>query len=97
MVEDYRFLGIVFDRHLTWKAYVCGLRDSCLYAMEVIRTIAHTLNPFLPVIPICRLLPWFCLRSQPEEFFGGDIYRYASTLRSSAFAVELRSSFLDRV
>ena len=42
VVEEHRFLGLVFDHRLTWESHIRSLKTSCVKALQVIRTCSHT-------------------------------------------------------
>ena len=41
-VEETRFLGLIFDRKLTWASHLRSLKASCLRALDILRVLAHT-------------------------------------------------------
>ena len=42
VVEETKFLGLIFDRKLTFKAHIKSLKDKCLKAINLLRVVAHT-------------------------------------------------------
>ena len=42
IVEEHKFLGIIFDKKLTFKSDIKYLRSKCNKAIQLIRVIAHT-------------------------------------------------------
>ena len=42
MVEETKFLGLIFDRKLTFKPHIKSLKDKCLKAINLLRVVAHT-------------------------------------------------------
>jgi ribonuclease HI len=42
VVEETKFLGLVFDRKLTFKPHIKSLKDKCLKAINLLRVVAHT-------------------------------------------------------
>jgi len=42
VVEETKFLGLVFDRKLTFVPYLWYLRTKCLKALNLLRVVAHT-------------------------------------------------------
>ena len=40
--EEARFLGLVFDRKLTWIPHLRSLKVSCLQALNLLKVLAHT-------------------------------------------------------
>ena len=42
VVEQYKFLGIIFDKKLSFIPHLEYLRDKCSKAMKLLRVIAHT-------------------------------------------------------
>ena len=42
IVEEYKFLGIIFDKKLTLKPHIKYLRLKCNKTIQLLRVIAHT-------------------------------------------------------
>jgi len=42
VVEETKFLGLVFDRKLTFVPHLRYLRTNCLKALDFLRVVAHT-------------------------------------------------------
>ena len=42
IVEEHKFLGIIFNKKLTFKPYIKYLRSKCNKAIQLLRVIAHT-------------------------------------------------------
>lgn len=42
VVEETKFLGLIFDRKLTFKAHIKSLKDRCLKTINLLRVVAHT-------------------------------------------------------
>jgi ribonuclease HI len=42
VVEEAKFLGLIFDRKLTFKAHIKYLKDRCLKTINLLRVVAHT-------------------------------------------------------
>jgi ribonuclease HI len=42
VVEQTKFLGLIFDRKLTFIPHIKYLKDRCLKAMNLLRVVAHT-------------------------------------------------------
>ena len=42
VVEEAKFLGILFDSKLSFKAHIANLKKKCLKAMNLLRVVAHT-------------------------------------------------------
>ena len=42
IVEEHKFLGIIFDKKLTFKPHIKHLRSKCNKAIQLLRVIAHT-------------------------------------------------------
>ena len=42
IVEEHKFLGIIFDKKLTSKPHIKYLRPKCNKAIQLLRVIAHT-------------------------------------------------------
>ena len=40
--EETRFLGLLFDRRLTWMPHLKDLKVRCLQAMNILRVLSHT-------------------------------------------------------
>ena len=40
-VEEMRFLGMIFDRKLSWQPHLRNLRQRCLTAMNILKTISR--------------------------------------------------------
>ena len=41
VVEETKFLGLIFDRRLTFKAHIKYLKDRCLKALNLLRVVGH--------------------------------------------------------
>ena len=41
-IVEHRFLGIIFDKKLTFKPHIKHLRSKCNKAIQLLRVIAHT-------------------------------------------------------
>ena len=41
VVTETKFLGVVFDRKLTFAAHIRYLKDRCMKALNLLRVIAH--------------------------------------------------------
>ena len=41
VVTETKFLGLVFDRKLTFAAHIKYLKDRCLKALNLLRVVAH--------------------------------------------------------
>lgn len=42
VVEETKFLGLIFDKKLTFIPHIQYLKDKCLKAMNLLRVVAHT-------------------------------------------------------
>ena len=42
VVEETKFLGLMFDRRLNFKSHLKYLKDKCLKAINLLRVVAHT-------------------------------------------------------
>ena len=42
IVEEHKFLGIIFDKKLTFKPHIKYLRSKCYKTIQLLRVIAHT-------------------------------------------------------
>jgi len=42
VVEETKFLGVVFDRKLSFMAHIKHLKDKCTKALNLLRVLAHT-------------------------------------------------------
>jgi Reverse transcriptase (RNA-dependent DNA polymerase) len=42
VVNETKFLGIIFDSKLTFKHHIANLKKKCLKAMNLLRMVAHT-------------------------------------------------------
>lgn len=42
VVEETKFLGLIFDRRLTFVPHIKYLRDKCLKAINLLRVVSHT-------------------------------------------------------
>ena len=42
IIEEHKFLGIIFDQKLTFKPHIKYLRSKCNKAIQLFRVIAHT-------------------------------------------------------
>ena len=79
MIEEHRFLGLVFDSCLCWDSHIRSLKLRCTKALILVRTCAHStwgsdLQDFSEV-QIYRTL----VRSKLD--YGCEIYRSASRRR----------------
>ena len=41
-VEEARFLGLIFDKRLTWMPHLKMLKTKCLNAMKILNVLSHT-------------------------------------------------------
>ena len=41
VVNETKFLGVVFDRKLTFVAHIRYLKDRCMKALNLLRVVAH--------------------------------------------------------
>ena len=41
-VQEARFLGLTFDRRLTWVPHLKSLKGKCLEALKIFKALAHT-------------------------------------------------------
>lgn len=39
--NSHRFLGMIFDRKLTWANHITALRANCLQSMSILKTVGH--------------------------------------------------------
>ena len=42
VVEETKFLGLIFDRKLTFISHIRHLKDKCTKALNLLRVLAHT-------------------------------------------------------
>ena len=42
VVEESKFLSILFDRKLSFKPYIKYLKDKCLKALNLLKVLSHT-------------------------------------------------------
>jgi len=42
VVDEYKFLGLIFDKKLTFIPHIKYLKDRCTKALQLIRVVAHT-------------------------------------------------------
>ena len=42
VVSETKFLGLIFDKKLSFKAHISYLKKKCLKALNLLRVIAHT-------------------------------------------------------
>ena len=42
VVEEAKFLGLIFDKRLTFKSHVSQLRKKCEKALDILRVVGHT-------------------------------------------------------
>ena len=42
VVTDTKFLGVVFDRILSYKSHVDFLKTNCLKALNILKVVGHT-------------------------------------------------------
>ncbi|KAB0790028.1 hypothetical protein PPYR_15675, partial [Photinus pyralis] len=40
-VSEVKYLGLIFDRKMSWKSHVNSVIDSCKSSLNVIKMIAH--------------------------------------------------------
>ena len=41
-VEETRFLGLIFDKKLTWVPHFKAIKTKCMKALEILRVLSHT-------------------------------------------------------
>ena len=41
-VEEARFLGLIFDRKLTWGPHIKNLKARCLKSLDILKALSHT-------------------------------------------------------
>ena len=41
-VEETRFLGLIFDKKLTWVPHLKAVKTKCVKALEILRVLSHT-------------------------------------------------------
>ena len=41
-VEETRFLGLIFDRRLTFLSHIRDLKTRCLKSLDVLKVVSHT-------------------------------------------------------
>ena len=42
IVEEHKFLGIIFDKKITFKPHIKYFRLKCIKTIQLLRVIAHT-------------------------------------------------------
>jgi hypothetical protein len=42
VVNETKFLGIIFDSKLTFKPHIANLKKKCMKALNLLRVVAHT-------------------------------------------------------
>ena len=42
-VDKTRFLGLIFDRRLSWMPYLKDLKNRCIKALEIFKVLSHTI------------------------------------------------------
>ena len=42
LVNEIRFLGLIFDRHLTWSSHINYIADKCFKRLNVLRCVSGT-------------------------------------------------------
>jgi len=42
VIEETKFLGIIFDRKLSFLPHIRHLKDTCTKALNLLRVVAHT-------------------------------------------------------
>jgi len=42
VVEQIKFLGVIFDNKLTFLPHICYLKEKCAKALNLLRVVAHT-------------------------------------------------------
>ena len=42
VVQEAKFLGLIFDRRLNFLAHIQNLKQSCLKALDILRVVGHT-------------------------------------------------------
>ena len=42
VVEQTKFLGVIFDNKLTFLPHICYLKEKCVKALNLLRVVAHT-------------------------------------------------------
>jgi hypothetical protein len=70
VVTETRFLGLVFDRKLTFVAHIKYLKDRCLKVLSLLRVVAHK--------------DWGADRRLWRVLTGSKMQHYASVLELSA-------------
>jgi hypothetical protein len=74
VVNETKFLGIIFDSKLTFKPHIANLKKKCLKAMNLLRVVAHTDWGGADSTTLLRLYHSI-VRSKLD--YGGVIYRSA--------------------
>jgi len=41
-VNETRFLGLIFDRRLTFQSHIKDLKKRCLKSLDVLKVVGHT-------------------------------------------------------
>ena len=76
-VDETRFLGMIFDRRLTWVPHLKALKTKCLDALQILRVLSHTSWGADRTIML-RLHHSLILS---KLFYGCEIYSSATTSR----------------
>ena len=42
VVEEFKFLGLIFDKRMTFKSHVLHLKKKCQKALDILRVVGHT-------------------------------------------------------
>ncbi|CAF4043758.1 unnamed protein product [Rotaria magnacalcarata] len=76
-VMETRFLGLIFDRRLTWVPHLKNVRNSCLKSMDLLKAISHS-SWGADRITLQRLYKALIM---PKIMYGCQVYGSASNCR----------------
>ena len=68
-VEETRFLGLIFDKKLTWVPHLKAVKTKCMKALEILRVLNHTTwGSDRKTLKITSLLFYLSLRMDARSF-----------------------------
>ena len=76
-VEETRFLGMIFDKRLTWVPHLKALKTKCLKTLQILRVLSHT-SWGADRTTMLRLHHSLVLS---KLFYGCEVYSSATTAR----------------
>ena len=101
VVNEFKFLGLIFDKKLTFKQHIIYLRDRCFKALNLWRVVAHKdwgadcakivslPRSFEIRLWLCRV--WFCSKVGPRVTGPSAVCSAAYLPRSIQNVTSLKS------